>query len=408
MEKAKRKKVCLLTDHHISLNPRLWKEAFFYEQLGFEVVILSMWQWKDTFQKDMDLLKGHNITYKAYLSLLPEETGKVFQFFLKARKKVAGEFQKRFNISTPWAISYAPGLMFKKAVDENADLYASHLECAFYAGRKLIKAGRKVSFDFEDWYSRDYLIPSRPVKLLRILEKFALGNGLFCTAASQSMAVALIDYYKANNNLTVIYNGFPIIDARVKGKEISHNDHIIKLIWFSRTIGPGRGIEFLLKELSLCQQPVELNLLGKMRAGFKQVLEENFVKLKKHGLVIHDFIPHRHLSQFIAKFDIGLAIEENINDNKFLTVSNKMLQYIQAGIPVIASNTKGQMEVAEYFPQTVSLIDLAKRGVLDNAIEQLKKSNRGQLDEACHFKNIFSWEAQENKFLKVLKEHNLL
>ena len=38
------KKVCLLSDHHICINPRLWKEAFFYENLGFEVVVLTMWQ----------------------------------------------------------------------------------------------------------------------------------------------------------------------------------------------------------------------------------------------------------------------------------------------------------------------------------------------------------------------------
>ena len=402
------KKVCLLTDHHIAMNPRLWKEAFFYEKQGYEVVILSMWQSEDLLEKDSEILKGHAISYKAYLSLLPGATNKTALLFYRVRKRLAAELQKRVHIGSQWTISYAPELMYKQALKENADLYAAHLECAFYAGKKLLEAGKRVCFDFEDWYSRDYLVPARPVRLLESLEKFALNNGLFCTTTSKAMAEALKEAYRINKEITVIYNGFPMPESAVKTEpeKIANGNAHAKLIWFSRTIGPGRGIEYLLKALALYDHPVELHVLGKMKKGFNEYLETGFKELKKHTLVIHGFMPHNRLPAFIAQFDIGLAIEENINDNKMLTVSNKMLQYLQAGIPVIASNTKGQQEVAVYFPETVRIINIEKPGMLGDAIDSLaKKSNSYKEEQVDTFNKIFSWEAQESKLVNVLKKH---
>ena len=148
------------------MNPRLWKEAFFYEEQGFEVIIINMWQSKDLLLKDLDLLKGHAIRYEAYLNLIPGEINQVQRFFYRFRKRVACEIQRVFKKGFGCAISHAPERMLRRALLEGADLYAAHLECAFFVGRELVKAGKKVSFDFEDWYSRDYLVPERPVKLL--------------------------------------------------------------------------------------------------------------------------------------------------------------------------------------------------------------------------------------------------
>lgn len=152
-------KICLLSDHHVCLNPRLWKEAFFYEKKGYEVVILTMWQSKNLWEKDMELLKGHSIFYKAYLNLIPGEISEVKRFLYRLRSRAASEVQRFFKVGTKWAISHAPELMLKKALKENATLYVAHLESAFYVGRDLIKLDKKVAFDFEDWYSRDYLVP---------------------------------------------------------------------------------------------------------------------------------------------------------------------------------------------------------------------------------------------------------
>ena len=387
------------------MNPRLWKEAFFYEKQGFNVTILTMWQSADLRLKDLEILNGHVITYEPYLNLIPGEINPLARFFFRLRKKCANEIQRLLHIGTGWAISHAPEQMRKSALSVNADLYSAHLECSFFVGKDLIKEGKKVSFDFEDWYSRDYLVPERPVQLLAKLEKFAVQNGLFCTAASRSMALALEQIYGSAEPITVIYNGFSKNESTgiIKEGEIDYADKVLKLLWFSRTVGPNRGIECLLKALSFCDLRVELHLLGEMAQGYAEFLERSFPYSKGHFLKFHPFIPHKQLIPFIASFKIGLAIEENINDNRQLTITNKMLQYIQAGLFVIASDTQGQREIAEFFGDTIFIVDINKPAEFADAIQKLSKRKKVNHEE--QYQKIFSWEAQEVKFNKLIEKY---
>ena len=402
------RKICLLSDHHLCMNPRLWKEAFFYEKEGFDVLILTMWQSKDSLENDLQILAGHAISYQPFLNLIPCELHPISRFFYRARKKLAGQLQKYFKISTCWAISHSPEKMFSRAMHEKADLYSAHLECAFFVGRDLIKAGKKVSFDFEDWYSRDYLVPERPVKLLAALESFAIENGLFCTAASQSMASALVESYPSKNIITVLYNGFSVsIDEHLTSDlKTNIEKSPVNLLWFSRTIGPDRGIELLMKGLQVLDEPVSLHLLGEMSEGYESILQSTFPFTRGHNLFIHPFIPHSQLPGFISQFKIGLAIEEDINDNKRLTVSNKILQYLQSGLIVLASDTKGQREVAELFPNALSIVDINNPEKLATDIVQLSKKERINVQQQKEkFESIFSWEAQEIKLNSLIEQY---
>ena len=407
LQDKKVKKVCLLTDHHICFNPRLWKEAFFYEKNGFEVVILSMWISDDYLQKDKEILNGHSITYKPYLNLVPGTVNKITRTFYRIRKRIAGEVQRRLAIGTKWAISYGPGLMVQRALKEKADLYAAHLECAFFAGRKLIKAGKKVSFDFEDWYSRDFLVPERPVNLLESWEKFALNNGVFCTATSEAMAAGLKKFYAPGKTITVIYNGFSVEEENyIQPGKIRGTGESLKLLWFSRSIGPDRGIESFLNSLAHYDFPVELHLLGKMEPGYQAVLDEKFAMLKKHRLVVHPFIPHNRLLNFISHYEIGLAIDENINENRELTITNKILQYLQAGLHVLASDTAGHREVAVQLPESVTIVDITDSSKVVAVLSDLSnKTKTHQTRERDLFNKIFSWEAQEVKLQALLRKH---
>ena len=356
-------------------------------------------------KRDREILNGHNIVHKAYLNLIKGQVNKVSHFLYRLRKRAAGELQRFFKIGTGWSISHSPGLMFKKALEENADLYSAHLECAFFTGRNLIKAGKKVSYDFEDWYSRDYLVPERPVKLLEALEKFAIDNGAFVTAASTSMAAALKESYKPAREITVIYNGFSIEEnLAVERSILPEAPGPLKLLWFSRTVGAGRGIESIINALAFCKSAVELHLLGGMADGYGDFIQKEFSQIKPHSFVMHSFMRHNQLFNFIRQFDVGLAIEENINDNKKLTVSNKMLQYLQAGIQVIASDTAGQKEIAAFFPSAVHIVDIADPVQVASAINYCNENrNNDKQKQQSLFNKIFCWEAQEKKLEELIE-----
>lgn len=406
--KAVKRKVCLLTDHHLCINPRLWKEAFFYEKEGFEVVVLSMWQSADLLERDRVLLDGHRVVYKAYLNLIPGQIDPAARFFYRLRKRLAGELQKRTKIGMGWAISHAPERMYEAAMQEKADLYAAHLECAFFVGRDLIKAGKKVSFDFEDWYSRDYLTADRATGLLTKVEEFALENGLFCTAASETMAAALRRAYPASKSITTIYNSFP--DDESAGIDITRKSTAgepLRMIWTSRTVGPDRGLEVLLEALQSITHAVELHIIGKCAEGYEQLLIKAWPSEKGHRLLFHDFIPHKELLQRISMYDLGLAIERYEPDSRNTTVTNKLLQYLQAGICVLATDTEGQKEVARYFPDAVFPVKANEPQQWARQIE--KMAMRGlrvdKKEQQQIYQQYFSWTKQEQRLKALISQH---
>lgn len=398
-----------MSDHHLCINPRLWKEAFFYEKQGYKVVILTMWQTTELLQKDFEILEGHYIEYKPYLNMIHGEISSLVRFFYRLRKRLAGEVQRYLKIGTGWAISYAPERLTKFALKEDAHLYSAHLECGFIAGKKLIKAGKKVFFDFEDWYSRDYLTPDRAVGLLSKLETFALRHGTFCTAPSQAMANALMQTYIIDKKIIIIYNSFPEEELEGLGSPVSvtKND-LLRMVWTSRTVGPERGLETLLETLKLLNNPVELHIIGKCMQGYETFLKENWPSKQGHRLVFHDFIKHSELLKQIAVYDIGLAIERYEPDSRNKTVTNKMLQYLQAGISVLATDTDGQKEVAGFFPDSVFLVPADNPQQWKEQLEKLitKRSDGNRTEQLKKFKVFFSWPLQEEK-LKQLISQNL-
>ena len=399
------KKICLLSDHHICINPRLWKEAFFYEKLGFEVVVLTMWQSNMFLEKDKQILSGHSIKYVAYLNIIPGANSILVNYFYRIRKRLSLELHRFFKIGLAWSISHAPEKMYKKAIQLSADLYVAHLECAFYVGRKLAKEGKNVAFDFEDWYSRDYLVPERPIKLLQSLENFAIKNGLFITAASKSMADKLKKEYSSNRSIEIIYNGFSISENfnQLDFVNNSTEKNTFKIIWFSRTVGSNRGIEYLVTALKHCKVKCELHLLGMPVDGYSAQINSIFPFNFGHQLYLHSFIDHNSILPFLGQFNLGLAIEESINDNKNLTISNKILQYIQAKLPILCSDTSGHLEVASYFPNTIHPVNIEDEFEVAGKIDFLSNNRKSySKEDMLRFNELFSWEAQEIKLNNLI------
>lgn len=398
------KKICLFSDHHLSVNPRLWKEAFLYEKMGFDVVVYTMWQEDKLLQLDMNILKGHNIRYEPYLNLVPGKVNPLLRFCYRLQKKLATKLQSKLGIGTAWAISYSPGRMYRFVKKENADLYSAHLECAFLVGRRLIQNGKKVSYDFEDWYSKDYISRERPVKLLEAAETFAVQNAVFCTFPSNSMKQVILNKLEVadDKRFITIYNSFPAADVNDPNLILEDSSPTFRILWTSRTIGEGRGLEELIEALHYIEIPVEINLIGKSVPGYKEVLYKIWPHEKKHKLVIHDFMDHKELMRQMPLFDLGLAIENDYPDNKNLTVSNKILQYLQSGLPVLATGTAGQKEVAAFSPGMVFIVEPGKPYQWKNTLEEIIKTKTSCKNVDSSMPEVLSWNTQEEKLVKII------
>jgi glycosyltransferase involved in cell wall biosynthesis len=260
-----------------------------------------------------------------------------------------------------------------------------------------------VAFDFEDWYSHD-LLPeanrSRPVRLLEKYEKIALNKGILTYTTSNAMATAMAEF--AGSGIPrVLQNVFPFADREVLDHKIKDRVDVSRpsIHWYSQTIGPGRGIEFLVQSLADVTEPVEFHLRGNLYQDFGRELTNFLPPGKGHQLYFHPLVPHRELLSRIAEHDIGLATEEYVPESRNLTITNKILQYLQGGIAVVATDTLGQQEVAREAPDAVMLyrnkdrqgLALLLNGLLKDP-ERLKHAKLAALQAA---REKFCWEHQQ-------------
>jgi glycosyltransferase involved in cell wall biosynthesis len=273
----------------------------------------------------------------------------------------------------------------------------------------LLKEGKRVGFDLEDWYSEDLLPASRrkrPLRLLKKIEASALHHGTYCITTSQAMATAMATEYGCREP-EVIYNAFSLAERSTEYQPRAAETKKVSLHWFSQTIGPGRGLEKLLDALRYVTRPLELHLRGEVSKSYQEELHAAFPWSEGHELYIHPLVSPQDLVVRIADYQIGLALEEDVPPSRNLTVTNKILQYLLAGIPVIASDTEGQQEIARQAPGAVWLFandnptTLADRITeLSQTPDKLRAAGQAALEAA---RNIFCWEKEEEKLLRIVE-----
>jgi hypothetical protein len=271
----------------------------------------------------------------------------------------------------------------------------------------LLHEGRAVGVDVEDWFSKDLPLEARklrPVRLLHKLEHKLLTSGRYASCPSHAMSEALALEFKCPQP-TVIYNAFPwsereSMDGLLKDRRDRQHPSIH---WFSQTLGHGRGLEDLIAALPLLKHEAEIHLRGKPVSGFENWLAHRLPEAWLGRIKIHGLMSNEELLSRIAEHDIGFAGETPSIRSRNLTVTNKILYYLLAGLAVVASETAGQHEVAEQAPGSVFLYPsgdapalAARLDALLGSADVLKRAKMGALAVA---QRTFCWERQEQALL---------
>ncbi|WPU91656.1 glycosyltransferase [Mucilaginibacter sabulilitoris] len=320
-------------------------------------------------------------------------------------RKAAFKLQEVFHINSKYSLGYTPDRLLRQCISLRADLYICHQELATVVGNQLLQLGYRVAFDLEDWYSED-LLPrdreSRPIKLLKKAERGALENGI-CYTTSEAMAKGIQASYHAVVRPAVIYNSFSAAQLR---QPVAPSGTLPRLYWFSQTIGPGRGLEFFIKAMSKSRFSWQLNLRGNISPAYQRLLANNVTM--KDRLIFLPMLSNHELMDDLGNYDLGLALEPTSPPNKNLTISNKIFHYMSAGLPVIASNTAGQMEIARKNPKFTFVYDQDNQEglvtILDNLGKKLKDNKlmapRNEIIET--YRLHFEWETEAKKLTDII------
>ena len=206
----------------------------------------------------------------------------------------------------------------------------------------------------------------------------------------------------------IIYNAFywsnrTSIDGLVKDRR---DRQLPSIHWYSQTLGAGRGLEDLLAALPHLTHKAEVHLRGRPAIGFADWIREHTPENWRNAVFIHDLVSESELLSRVAEHDIGFAGEQKYCRSRDLTVTNKILHYLLAGVATVASDTTGQREVAKQANGAVDLYragdvrDLAyKLNRLLSSSSELANAKEAALEAA---EKKFCWEKQEPTLLRAI------
>jgi glycosyltransferase involved in cell wall biosynthesis len=398
------KTVCLITSGHISTDPRLIKEAGSLSEIGIHVHIIFSQYVLTEIPKDKKILNDNpewsydclNWSGNNFLSKLRRFTCGFLQksaFYIWTKTNVLLFVPLALNRNYLWQL--------RKAKKLRAILYIGHNLGTLPVVVAVSQFHRvKCGFDAEDFHR--YESSDNHNDLNVILKKQAENKYLrhlnYMSAASPLIA----EQYAHLFNLNVI----PILN--VFQKTIRHkfvnSGGVLKLFWFSQTVGPNRGLETIFEAIKISEIPLELHLLGEIGKDYKKQL----LNLKSNNLhlTFHASVHQEDLFNLAAEFDIGLATEPIFPFNRNICLTNKLFAYIQNGLAVVASNTHAQRVFFQLQPKIGSiyknineLVEIFHSYNSDRALLLRIKKNCFELGQ----KDI-NWESEKVKFLNIIKE----
>jgi glycosyltransferase involved in cell wall biosynthesis len=264
----------------------------------------------------------------------------------------------------------------------------------------------KVGSDAEDMHSGQFTSNADEGYLLnKYIEETYFGQTDYFTAASPLIAKNYRDTYPYLSPL-VINNVIPKTNLVIKPN--FQPQGVLKLLWFSQTVGSDRGLEAVIAAISKAQARVELHLLGHC-SGRDLAMLNSLAKehhLSADQLHFHAPLSPNYLLLFLENFDIGLASETASTLNRDICLTNKIFTYVQGGLAILASNTQAQALFMKRYPQTGQLYPINNADALAECLNRY--ANDSQLLYQTRLANyelgqtLLNWEHESQSFLNLI------
>jgi len=232
-------------------------------------------------------------------------------------------------------------------LEEPADLLYGGTTGAIGA---VAEAGRRArtpfAVDFEDFHCGEHESRDGDLSnvLGRVVMQSASDGAAFVTAGSAAIAVACRE--DLGINATPINNVFPLPSAQPVDPTTRLNGEFA-VYWFSQTIGPGRGLEDVVRALGRTARTALFTLRGCPAAGYVETLRALASRdAPRVRMVVESPIAPELMVDACRAFDLGVSSEQGHIRNRQLNLPNKATTYPLAGVPVALTNTPGQEPLA--------------------------------------------------------------
>ena len=411
-KRGQRKRICIVGLGSISNNPRVVKEADALAAAGYDVVVLFLQHFEWARPMDRQILD--RAKWRAdIVEVFPSIGGRIRRW-ASALQLLLFRRLCRWTLRFPVAeLGYSRyfSALFRRAMRHRSDLYIGHHTGSLPVVASVARwTGAKFGCDFEDFH-RGEVYPeqgeSLRSRLTATLEDRYLPGASLITAASWGIA----DEVARTTGLpvpTTVLNVFPWSDrARLPAPNPRPPNANLSLYWFSQIVSLDRGLQDVIGAMALMRERAEFHIRGD-RLG--NSIEDLLSLAKEHGISehihFHSVVASEELLARAADHDVGLCLEVPATLNRDVCITNKIFVYMLAGLAIVASRTRGQMEVLNAAPEIGFLYDSgdihALAAILDRYAADRTLLVRSKAAALAAARDRWNWEQESKKLVDAV------
>ncbi|MBI2270820.1 MAG: glycosyltransferase [Bacteroidetes bacterium] len=350
-------KILLISNNEICYNARLLKAADFFSTKGYEVTVFN----PVTGISSAEVYKNSiaNKNWKIIENDISKRTVNSYArwLYISIINKFISICWNKFRLKFGFIYYMNKGLLgAKRKIESNFDFILIHLvDNLPFAVELKKKTGARLIYDSQEYFRGQYNKYETPLRdWVHLTEPKYISHVDILLATTTVMLRQLTRDYALKIPAFRVRNvpsGLMLSGVKPKTENNFENDSV-KLVWHGMTIyfNNTRGVHILLKAIAACKSNVKLYLQGLIN-NEQLIIFNDYVKELKLGnkvTLVPPADPYNIVSS-LTKYDIGLIGELPQEENQMLTSSNKLFDFINAGLAVIASDMPGLNEtIKEY------------------------------------------------------------
>ncbi len=382
----------MLVSNSVHWDPRVRKEATICSLNGFNVVVVGIIEPKFN-RKEIDLLP-----FRVSLLNNPFKNNLLFC-------GIIGNSLWRFLYNIYYVLGF-----FMLCILERADVYHCNdfntLPMGWLAAKilrvKVVYDTHEIATENVGWFS------TRPTqkKILRFFESFFIHRVDAVISVSHSAAKFLGDLYKIEPPRVITNCAWSMVKQNICSSAISKPFEVLCHGQFY----DGRGYDLLIKAARFLKSyegkiVIVLRGYGKSEEKYRQLVirekAESFIRFDPPVMV-------DELVLAASKSDVGVAITEGICDNFKYSISNKIFEYLSAGLPVLMSDIPEHKFYNQLYHFGIIFVDLDPQTIARTIIKlyQDKLLYIKIKENVIDAQKTLCWEVEGAKLFVLY--HNLL
>jgi glycosyltransferase involved in cell wall biosynthesis len=382
----RRKKICMITTFHRPNDSRIYHKEAGSLQIHYDVVIVAP---DETEPRSKDITTDYDDAGIKIVKI-PKPKGLLRSLTMFRRQILRTAVRENCDVYhchelDSLLISILIKMLYRKKV-----IYDVH---EHWPSALAHMAGSLKHLSFLQRKSASRIIQTLVARIERILAKRADA----IIAVSESVG----DRFRDINVPTAVIPNVPIrMFNRKPGPEsLPHN-----LVYMGGSLGYVHGIDLcgdLLSSLSARYSDISMTFVGKLD---DRALHLSFFKEHADRIAVTGLLPIDRMYQEIAQGQVGLLLFRNTHHNMYIGLPNKLFDYMQCGIPVVASAFPEIRRVVETAgcgicvdPENVEAVAAAVRYLLDNPTEaeRMGKNGKALVDAR------YNWDTVEQDLRRI-------